>query len=1174
MSLKIDRVQLDIVINNDQARQSLRKLEGEYKELAKEQKKFAQGSEDWERIKQKMLQVKMQMDKVYESIGIANLSLKELRMRQSELNAVLSNMSPSMKGYAELKAEADAVGKRLSELKGRAKDADFSIGKIADGFNRYFAFVTAGLASLTGLIFSLRKVVDIANLFEERVDNLSALTGLLGKDLEWLSKEAKELSTSVIEGNVRIKASATEIVDAYTKVGSKRPELLEVKEDLNAVTKEALILASASKSDLQPAVDGLTMVLNQFNAPAEESRRIINVLAAGSKVGAGEVDYLTAAFEKSGSVASSFGISVEELTGVFETLAPRMTEPEMAGRSLRNIMIKLETQSDNNLKPSMVGLGKAFEELYEKQWSVTQLTDLFGTENINAANILVNNTAETKKYTEAVTGTNIALEQAAINTDNNATRLQQAKNKVEVLSIAFGQKLAPAMTFSTNTFAAFMRVMMAAPGFVHEYNTALIAVAGLTLAYNGALVKSAATKVIDHLLLKEGIGLKIKDAVMLQAMIVKEQLLTIWKGNGTVATKMATTAQYAWNAALSANPIGLIITAITALVVAIKAYDQYNAESIRLEKQKADAIHQVKSANDILQKSYEEQQIKIGQLNTLNAEQKRILLDQVDATLKAAEAELTLAKAKQVNIEKENTRTTLWQKFTNSVLSYNNPAALAAREATDAVMNGIDAAATMNEGINGIMDTIKQLRGQSGNLNQIVNAEKYADEITGKSIAQLEEKQKYLTTALKNYEKGSAEYIRISKKLSEVTKQLQNDNASSSTDAGNKIRNEIQKLQDDIKKANDELINMIATGKTPPAEFLANLDTLEQRFIDINNAVSVAKNGLESYMNVMADVAIPDNTDYSSPDDTNPLTIDPGEVDMQPYIDLENRKKEIIQQGIDGAKNLLFAASQAQYDHDIMLMNAKYDTEEKKLRNQLDSKVISQEQYDKKVEALDKRRSAEALKIKRKQAIREKELASLGIGVEAAKAIFEIKAKAAAFIAGVATAPLAAIALAQIPWVLGAAALQAGLVWAAPMPQAFTGKNLNVTGATDGRLYKNVPYVSNATTGIYQHPTLIGDHGSEIVIDHMRSRNIQMNYPEILEAIRAVPQHYSGRVPDAQSSSTASAAAAVFSSEMIGAIKEFSQAVNTLKTEGVHLDYQRLKDMQTKDTSAENSTAM
>jgi TP901 family phage tail tape measure protein len=780
MSLKIDRLQLEVIINNDQARKSLRTLEDESRQLTKDMAKLDKTSKEYADGASRLKSIKQQMDNIYQSIGITGLTMKELINKQRELNNVMRNLDPRLPEYKQLQEQYKAVGDRINELKGKAKDTGLSIGKIADGFNKYFAFVTAGLASLTGLIFSLRKVVDVANLFEKRVDNLSALTGLLGKDLSWLSEEAKKLSTSVIEGNIRITSSATEIVDAYTKVGSKRPELLKVKEDLNSVTKEAMILAAAANGDLQPAVDGLTMVLNQFNAPASESRRIINVLAAGSKEGAGEIDYLTAGFEKAGSVASSFGISVEELTGVLETLAPRISEPEIAGRSLRNIMIKLETQTNNNLKPSIVGLSKAFEYLYEKQWSVTQLNDLFGTENINAANILMNNTAETKKYTQAVTGTSVALEQAAINTDNNTSKLDQAKNRVEVLSIEFGQKLAPAMTFSTNIFAKFMRLVMDAPGFVRQYNIALIALATALLAYNASLVKSIGLKIMNHLLLKEGIGLKFKDAIVTQTQAAREELLTIWKGKGTIATKLAAIAQVAWNAAMALSPLTWIIAGIGALVVAIKAYDKYSAESVRLEKEKTDAINQLASSNTLLTQTYDKQAEKIALLNKLSAEQKKALLAETEATLNQADAQLLLAKAKQETILKENTKTTLWQKVTNAMLSTTNPAAGAAKSATDALINGVKAAAELNDGISELQDNVKRLRSQKSDLNEIVNAEKQADEITGNTISQLEEKQRYLQSALKNYEKGSVDYIRINKKLTEVNKQLQDDTVSGS----------------------------------------------------------------------------------------------------------------------------------------------------------------------------------------------------------------------------------------------------------------------------------------------------------------------------------------------------------------------------------------------------------
>ena len=107
-------------------------------------------------------------------------------------------------------------------------------------------------------------------------------------------------------------------MDAFTKVGSARPELLKNKAALVAVTKEAIILSNAAKIDLQPAIEGLTMVTNQYNVSADQARRIINVLGAGSKAGAGEIPYLTVGLEKAGTTASLAGLSIETLAATLD----------------------------------------------------------------------------------------------------------------------------------------------------------------------------------------------------------------------------------------------------------------------------------------------------------------------------------------------------------------------------------------------------------------------------------------------------------------------------------------------------------------------------------------------------------------------------------------------------------------------------------------------------------------------------------------------------------------------------------------------------------------------------------------------------------------------------------------------------------------------------------------
>jgi len=496
-STKISDYRFSIFINNDQAKRSLIEMEkvmqGYEAELAKLVNEKKQDTQEYRDAKKVYDDHLAQMKKLRQEAGLQALSVKELRQLQAQLNNEMARAIPGSPHRQKLQAELDAVGGRLKELTVKSKDAGFSFGRMADGFNKYFGVITAVAASLTGLVFSFRKVVDVFNEYEKKLDNLSALTGLTGDNLTWLSQKAKEMSIGVVEGNIRITQSADAIVDAYTKVGSARPELLKSKEDLNMVTQEAIILSEAANTELQPAVSALAGVLNQFNAPASDSRRIINALAAGSKEGAGEIPYLTEAIEKSGTVAADAGLSYEELIGTIETLAPRISQPEMAGRSLRAVILKLQ-EGANDTNPAIVGMATAMENLGKKNLSVTELVKIFGIENITAAKILINNVGELKKYTTAVTGTSVALEQASINTDNNSSKLAQAQNRVQLMSIELGEKLAPALTFSTNAFSYLMKAILGSISFFNEHKAAVLSAMIGVMAYTTVVYGVAAAK--------------------------------------------------------------------------------------------------------------------------------------------------------------------------------------------------------------------------------------------------------------------------------------------------------------------------------------------------------------------------------------------------------------------------------------------------------------------------------------------------------------------------------------------------------------------------------------------------------------------------------------------------------------------------------------------------------
>lgn len=169
------------------------------------------------------------------------------------------------------------------------------IGKAVELFNKYAAVVTTVIAAVTGLTLKLNQLREKRNEREDAKADVEALTGLSKDDINWLEQEAIRLSTTISDSGIRIRQSATEILDAYKLVGSAKPELLSNKEALAAVTEQTLILASASGMTLKDAVDAVTLSLNQYGDGADQAARYANVMAAGSKYGAAAVESVTTA---------------------------------------------------------------------------------------------------------------------------------------------------------------------------------------------------------------------------------------------------------------------------------------------------------------------------------------------------------------------------------------------------------------------------------------------------------------------------------------------------------------------------------------------------------------------------------------------------------------------------------------------------------------------------------------------------------------------------------------------------------------------------------------------------------------------------------------------------------------------------------------------------------------
>ncbi len=137
MSLKVDKVQLEIIINNDQARKSLRLLDEALKSSGKELKELPKGSDEWVKKSKEMETIRENIAKVKAEISITGMTLKELQNHQRDLNSVMLHMAPGTTEFNKLKGELSDVNARMKELRGTTTTAKGM-------FHEMFAAVTLG----------------------------------------------------------------------------------------------------------------------------------------------------------------------------------------------------------------------------------------------------------------------------------------------------------------------------------------------------------------------------------------------------------------------------------------------------------------------------------------------------------------------------------------------------------------------------------------------------------------------------------------------------------------------------------------------------------------------------------------------------------------------------------------------------------------------------------------------------------------------------------------------------------------------------------------------------------------------------------------------------------------------------------------------------------------------
>lgn len=477
-----------------------------------------------------------------EIVNDVNHIEKECRQLTQQLKSMTLGSEEYNRTMAKIQHLQGILKQHRQEIKGvtaETKKATVSVGSMVDWFNRFGGVILSVIGFLTGFTLALRAIRDERNKLEESQAGLKALTGLDDDSISWLTEQAKTLSTTMTKEGLRVRQSAAEILDAFMLVGSAKPELLGDKEALKAVTEEAMRLQAAAKDiTLNEAVDSLTLSLNQYGAAADQAGRFTNVLAAGSQAGSANIASQAKAIRNAGTAAASANVPIEQTVALIETLAYRGIKDEVAGTGLKKFFLILQTGADET-NPKIVGLDKALENLKNKNMDAGAIKKMFGEEGYNTASVILQNTEMVKDFTAAVTGTNVAYEQAAINSDTAQAKLEQARNKMKLAAIDLGEKLNPALTVSTNMLTNVIKYLPGLINWCNKWGDTILYVASCIAIYTlrtkastiATTVWNTVTKTATALQLAYGIAINTVSGYTVTSFTQLRRLSTLMTGH-------------------------------------------------------------------------------------------------------------------------------------------------------------------------------------------------------------------------------------------------------------------------------------------------------------------------------------------------------------------------------------------------------------------------------------------------------------------------------------------------------------------------------------------------------------------------------------------------------------------------------------------------------------------
>lgn len=386
--------------------------------------------------------------------------------------------------------EIGAIDVSLTKLLDRAQRRVAAFGSSISSIGQKVAH--AGVGAAIPFALSTKAFSD----FESAMARIKALRDPTEAQFKELSDLAKQLGRDTV-------FSATEAANAMAIFAQHGFDLNQIMK----ATRPTLDLAATAQIGIAEAANIASTILRGMGLEVEDLTTVIDVLAKASTTANTDIMELGEAFKFVGPVAKSAQFSLEEITAAIQVLSNAGIKGEMAGTTLRAMILALGSPS-KEAADEMARLGV---NIKDQNGNFRSLTDIVGqfqralagkgnAEQIESLGKIFSNRAAagvmeliaqgaehlgdaTQKLGDA-TGTAARVASVQLNTMRGAIKL--VMSSIELLGVEIGSALAPTLRKIADVMMDFVNALSAAakanPGLILSFAKTTAAAIGVGAA--------------------------------------------------------------------------------------------------------------------------------------------------------------------------------------------------------------------------------------------------------------------------------------------------------------------------------------------------------------------------------------------------------------------------------------------------------------------------------------------------------------------------------------------------------------------------------------------------------------------------------------------------------------------------------------------------------------------